>query len=84
MHLLLQKSLIQAMKRKWRVKKEESQKGPEVGGLEALFEIKLENILDDVCNHQFASIQISLSTFWEFAHTYAKVINWIRELYNKK
>ena len=46
-----------------------------MGGLEALFEIKLENILDDACNHQFASIQISLSTFWAFAPTYAKVIN---------
>ena len=75
MHLPPQKSLIRAIKRKGRVKKEESQKGPEVGGLEALFEIKLENILDDACNHQFASIQISLYTFWAFAPTYAKVIN---------
>jgi hypothetical protein len=32
-----QKSLIQAIKRKGRVKKEESQQGPEMGGLEALF-----------------------------------------------
>jgi hypothetical protein len=31
------KDLIRTIKRKGRVKKDESQKGPEVGGLEALF-----------------------------------------------